>query len=133
MRRRFNNIVLFLMVAVLTVIGFSGMFRSAKAEAERLPFASGGAEFALRGKFYTSYGGSTEERKHNIALAAAAIDGTLIEPGGQFSFNFVVGERTAARGYLPAKIISTVNLRTESAEACARFLPLSTMPRCSPA
>ena len=56
MRRRFNNIVLFLMVAVLTVIGFSGMFRSAKAEAERLPFASGGAEFALRGKFYTSYG-----------------------------------------------------------------------------
>ena len=38
-------------------------------------------------------------------LAAAAIDGTLIEPGGQFSFNFVVGERTAARGYLPAKII----------------------------
>ena len=104
MSRRVNNIVLFLMVAVLTVIGFSGMFRSAKAEAEGLPFASGGAEFALRGKFYTSYGGSTEERKHNIALAAAAIDGTLIEPGGQFSFNFVVGERTAARGYLPAKI-----------------------------
>lgn len=133
MRRRFNNIVLFLMVAVLTVIGFSGMFRSAKAEAEGLPFASGGAEFALRGKFYTSYGGSTEERKHNIALAAAAIDGTLIEPAGSFP-STSSWESGAPRGDIsPQTSFSTVNLRTESAEACARFLPLSTMPRCSPA
>lgn len=105
MRRRFNPIVLFLMLAILTVIGFFGMYRPTEAAAEGLPFASGGAEFCLRAKFYTSYGSSTEERKHNIALAAAAIDGTLIEKGCQFSFNAVVGARTEARGYLPAKII----------------------------
>lgn len=105
MRRRFNPIVLFLMIAILTVIGFFGAYGARSTFADGLPFASDGVEFGLRAKFYTSYDSSVEERKHNIALAAAAIDGTLIEKGCQFSFNAVVGERTEARGYLPAKII----------------------------
>lgn len=59
----------------------------------------------LRSSFRTYYGNSTEERKNNIALAAAAISGAVIPIGGEFSFNAVVGERSEARGYKSAKII----------------------------
>ena len=38
-------------------------------------------------------------RTTNLELACAAIDGTIINPGEEFSFNNVVGERTAAKGY----------------------------------
>lgn len=59
----------------------------------------------LRSSFRTYYGSSCEERKTNVALACAAINGTVIASGGEFSFNAVVGERTEARGYKSAKII----------------------------
>jgi hypothetical protein len=36
----------------------------------------------------------------NMLLAANAINGTVIPPGGEFSFNKVVGPRTAERGYV---------------------------------
>lgn len=42
----------------------------------------------------------------NIARAAAALDGLVVRPGQQVSFNAVVGERTAARGYVPGIVIS---------------------------
>ena len=45
-------------------------------------------------------------RTNNLELSAAAIDGTIIPPGGIFSFNDIVGERTAEKGYLPAAIYS---------------------------
>lgn len=35
----------------------------------------------------------------NILLAARAVDSTTIMPGGTFSFNSIVGERTPARGF----------------------------------
>lgn len=41
-------------------------------------------------------------RTNNLKLACAAIDGTILMPGEVFSFNSVVGERTEAKGYLPA-------------------------------
>ncbi len=62
-------------------------------------------EIVKRAEFYTSYRTSSTERKSNVCLAAKAIDGTLIEVGGEFSFNRTVGERTEARGYKKAKII----------------------------
>ena len=37
----------------------------------------------------------------NAELAAAAIDGMVLQPNQEFSFNAAVGRRTAARGYLP--------------------------------
>ncbi|MCL6559259.1 MAG: VanW family protein [Firmicutes bacterium] len=44
----------------------------------------------------------------NAALAAKALDGTIVEPGGIFSFNAVVGPRTASRGYVEgASIMQT--------------------------
>jgi vancomycin resistance protein YoaR len=52
-------------------------------------------------KFYTS-GAS---RANNIILATEAINGTLLLPGEEFSFNGIVGQRTAERGYQAAHVI----------------------------
>lgn len=38
----------------------------------------------------------------NIDLAAQAVDGAVVAPGQEFSFNQVVGERTQERGFQPA-------------------------------
>lgn len=38
-------------------------------------------------------------RSQNLLLAASALHGLVVEPGGEFSFNRAVGQRTAARGY----------------------------------
>lgn len=44
-------------------------------------------------------------RTHNIQLAAKALDGLLLKPGENFSFNDRVGPRTVKAGYLEAIII----------------------------
>ena len=44
----------------------------------------------------------TENRLNNVVLSSAAVDGLILEPGEEFSFNEVVGRRTLERGYLPA-------------------------------
>ena len=41
-------------------------------------------------------------RTTNLDLACKAIDGTILNPGDVFSFNDIVGERTAAKGYQAA-------------------------------
>jgi vancomycin resistance protein YoaR len=48
---------------------------------------------------------------HNIELAAARLNGVLIKPGEEFSFNAAVGEVSAATGYQAAYIIQ--NGRTQ--------------------
>lgn len=45
---------------------------------------------------------SNELRNTNVKLAAAAVNGTVLQPGEEFSFNTVVGQRTAEKGYQPA-------------------------------
>lgn len=59
----------------------------------------------LIGHYATYYNRHNIERSHNISLAAKAIDSHVVFPGERFSFNRVVGKRTAERGYLPAPII----------------------------
>lgn len=44
-------------------------------------------------------------RRENIRLAAEAIDGSVIEPGGTFSFNDTVGNTSAERGYQEAPVV----------------------------
>ena len=63
-------------------------------------------KIVLRAEFSTDYSGSSEERKHNIALAVKSLDKTFVDVGGEFSFNRTVGERSEKRGYKSAKIIS---------------------------
>ena len=74
-----------------------------------LPLSAANAEtpeIALIAKFATYYGDSSENRKHNIALAASAIDGVLLPPEEEFSFNDTVGARTEERGYKAAFVIN---------------------------
>ena len=47
----------------------------------------------------TPLGNATAAQRNNILLAAQAIDGIRIDFGGEFSFNGIVGERSAERGY----------------------------------
>ena len=50
----------------------------------------------------STYLTSFYNRTNNIRLAAAAINGYILEPGETFSFNDTVGQRTKAKGYLEA-------------------------------
>ncbi len=50
----------------------------------------------------TSLDESNTARTNNVRLAAASINDTILNPGDEFSYNGVVGERTEARGYKPA-------------------------------
>jgi vancomycin resistance protein YoaR len=54
--------------------------------------------------YTTTYGG-TPGRLNNVQLVAKLIDGTLVKPGGTFSFNDTTGERTAAKGFQEAPVI----------------------------
>lgn len=55
--------------------------------------------------FSTAYDKTNLPRSHNIVLAAARIAGYTLLPGEEFSFNSVVGERTAANGFEEAPVI----------------------------
>jgi vancomycin resistance protein YoaR len=48
---------------------------------------------------------SIPNRVHNIRLAAASLDGALVEPDQEFSFNQTVGKTGAEQGYKPAPVI----------------------------
>ena len=63
-------------------------------------------ETQLLSSFDTLYDASNAPRSSNIALAASKINGCVLQPGQIFSFNAVVGPRTAQNGFLSAKIIS---------------------------
>jgi vancomycin resistance protein YoaR len=53
------------------------------------------------GSFDTPYqtDQTAADRTHNLKVGAAALDGTVLMPGEEFSFNTVVGDRTAEQGY----------------------------------
>lgn len=52
-------------------------------------------------------------RTTNLTLACKEIDGLILNPGDTFSFNDVVGERTAARGFQPAAVYVGVETQDE--------------------
>lgn len=53
------------------------------------------------------------DRAENLRLAAEAIDGYVIEPGATFSFNEVVGETSAERGYKQAAVLYSSGLGSD--------------------
>lgn len=59
----------------------------------------------LTSSFSTDISSSSENRKHNIYLAARAVDNTLLFPNSYISFNEIVGERSVKRGYKTSKVI----------------------------
>lgn len=54
--------------------------------------------------FFTQYDESNKDRTTNLNIAASKIDGTIIMPGEEFSYNKVVGARSISAGYKEAKI-----------------------------
>lgn len=55
--------------------------------------------------YTTDFSTSSANRAANISLATGSINGKLLMPGDSFSFNDVVGKRTAAKGYREAPVI----------------------------
>ena len=62
------------------------------------------AKEEVLGRYKTSFNPGEKNRTINLKLAAAAINGQVIQPGKTFSFNKTVGPRTRERGYLEATI-----------------------------
>ncbi len=60
----------------------------------------------LISQFSTRYDASLRNRSTNLKLASDKINGTILLPGEEFSYNKIVGERTIAAGYKEAAIYS---------------------------
>jgi len=56
----------------------------------------------LLAEYSTTFDESAANRAHNIVLASASIDGTLLKPGEIFSLNERLGPRVSETGYLKA-------------------------------
>ncbi len=53
----------------------------------------------------TYFAGSSSERRHNIAVGASRINGVIIPPGEEFSFNTVLGDISYENGFVDGKVI----------------------------
>lgn len=60
---------------------------------------------SLLASYQSAFDPSATGRSHNIDIASAKITGTLVGPGQTFSFNDVVGERTAEAGFDDAPVM----------------------------
>ena len=54
---------------------------------------------------YKTYNAGTWDRITNLRLGVTLLDGTLVAPGGTFSLNDTIGERTEERGFRSAPVI----------------------------
>lgn len=60
----------------------------------------------LLATFSTKYNAGETNRTTNLKLSAGKIDGTVLLPGDEFSYNKIVGERTVEAGYKMAATFS---------------------------
>lgn len=100
MKNRLKTCAAAVAVAIfLAVLAFGG--------AKMKVFAIDNEEQALPliARFSTYYGDSKQNRKDNIALASRKIDGVVLYPEDEFSFNDMVGKRTAENGFKTAYVI----------------------------
>ncbi len=58
------------------------------------------------GQFSTKFAVSDKDRNFNLKLAASKINGLVLQPGQEWSFNEGVGERSQATGYKIAHVIT---------------------------
>lgn len=89
-----------------------------KAELQSVEAAVKGEELksvdTLISSFSTNYGSiSSSQRANNIRLATGSINGYIVMPGDTFSFNGVVGERTAAKGIRQLLLLLEINWRMD--------------------
>lgn len=67
----------------------------------------------LLSSYTTSYTSSNSNRSTNIALAASKINGKVLMPGEEFSFNGTVGKRTTQAGFKTATVYSNGQVTTD--------------------
>jgi vancomycin resistance protein YoaR len=60
----------------------------------------------VMGWFETRYPPVEKDRNYNLKVAAEKVNGTILMPGEEFSFNAVVGDRTEKEGYRVAHVIT---------------------------
>lgn len=65
------------------------------------------------GEFKTSFNTTQENRVHNIKIACAAVNNTIIQPGQILSFNEKVGQVTRENGYRLAPVIKSSRLEAD--------------------
>lgn len=70
-----------------------------------IPIAVAKEKYKTIGK-YTTNTTANSKRNTNVRLAAEALNGTIVYPGQEMSFNEVVGQRTAEKGYQGAAAYS---------------------------
>lgn len=58
------------------------------------------------GRGTSNFDGSEESRATNIEVGAQVLNGALVRPGGEFSFNHALGEITADLGFVDAQVIA---------------------------
>jgi vancomycin resistance protein YoaR len=58
------------------------------------------------GTYTTKFAVSDKERNFNLKLAASKVNGYVMQPGQEFSFNDIVGDRTEKEGYKVAHVIT---------------------------
>ncbi|MEO6509183.1 MAG: VanW family protein [Patescibacteria group bacterium] len=59
----------------------------------------------LIGEGQSDYHHSSEDRIHNLTLAASKFNGAIIEKGKEFSFNQILGDVSTITGYVPGYVI----------------------------
>ncbi len=87
----------------------------AELTAEKLDQQMFGEKLESRSSYYWSW---QTNRTENLRLACEGINGTIINPGEVFSFNEVLGERTAEKGYLPAPVFGGEGNMAEGGGIC---------------
>ncbi|MBE7077665.1 MAG: hypothetical protein E7377_03035 [Clostridiales bacterium] len=105
MNRNQRKKITALLCASALFFAFFGFFRGiflyfGEAETQSTPY--GWKKISAYTTYYNTEDGG---RCENIAIAASLINGTTLQPYGEFSFNKTVGRRTAAAGFKQAKII----------------------------
>ena len=75
------------------------------AEAERTTAEAQAMGIERRLASYTTLYAGTPDRITNLQIAVSLVSGALVAPGGTFSFNDRVGERTIERGFRSAPVI----------------------------
>ncbi|MDQ3067399.1 MAG: VanW family protein [Actinomycetota bacterium] len=94
-----------LLAAVVSPVARTATLAVRTAEAERTTAEVQAMGIERRLASYTTLYAGTYDRITNLQIGTSLLNGALVAPGGTFSFNDRVGERTLERGFRPAPVI----------------------------
>ena len=94
-----------LLRAALSAASRTATLTVVRARPERTTAEARAMGIDRRLSVYKTYNAGTSDRITNLRLGVTLLDDTLVPPGGTFSLNETIGERTAERGFRPAPVI----------------------------